>query len=175
VRSSIARVLAPQPRGQTGWSGALAFGEVAVGVRVAGGALAGWPPGARLRIVAIERDRGGPPPPDSAPFLPTPSSERAYELLAAALAVDGVAAILDSDEGHLCRLRSLGGALIAEAGGAGLPGGTSPISNEELGLALALLRTYPRALPPGSPPGAEADGAPAQVIEMSARRRRRAR
>jgi hypothetical protein len=167
-------MIAPQPLPRAAWSGTVVFGEIDVAVRVAGAAPAAWPAEGRLRIVATQLDRGGRAPlSQRAVLVAAPGSERAYGLLTEAMAIEGMAAVLDAGDGTRgARLRAIAGALVYEAAGVHVDEATG--SEEELALALALLRAFPRAIAPAV--GAEAAEAPADapVIDLSQRRQARA-
>ena len=167
-------MIAPSPHlAAAGPSATLAFGEIDVAVRAAGPMPDGWPPGARLRIVATQLDRAGRAPLSQRVVLvPASGSERAYRLLAEAMAIDCTAAVLDAGDGTRgARLRSIAGALVVEAAGVHVDEANG--SEEELQLALALLRAFPRAITPAPGSAAEAPAA-APVIDLSERRQARA-
>jgi hypothetical protein len=170
-------VIAAAATGSRRWAGTLGFGEIDVTVRIAGTVPAAWPDADRMRIVATEPDRGGAGG-AGALLAAMPGAERAYRLLVEALSAEGLAAVLDPGDGSRAgRLRAAGGALVVEVAGAagGAPDAEAP-TDEELALALTLLRAFPRAITPSDRGAGEPSGpaAPAAVVDLADRRRARA-
>jgi hypothetical protein len=168
-------VIVAATAGSRRWAGTLGFGEIDVAVRIAGAVPAAWPDAGRLRIVATEPDRGGGGA-RGALLAAMPGAERAYRLLAEALAAEGLAAVLDPGDGSRAgRLRAAGGALVAEVAAApgDAPDEEAP-TEEELALALTLLRAFPRAITPAARGGGARPAEPAPVVDLADRRRARA-
>jgi hypothetical protein len=166
-------VIAATASGNRRWAGTLGFGEIDVTVRIAGTVPAAWPDADRMRIVATEPDRGSGGA-AGALLAAMPGAERAYRLLVEALSAEGLAAVLDPGDGSRAgRLRAAGGALVVEAAAGGAPDEEAP-TEEELALALTLLRAFPRAITPADRGAAVVPAAPAAVVDLADRRRARA-
>lgn len=151
-----------------GWWAPVRMGEVRLTV-CAGAGPPGWPRGREARLCACAAARHRAEGAVLRPLAPAPGAERAYGLLAAALAADGAAGLLRvADDAAELVLVSLGGALAVseEATAPEAPG------DEELLLARALLRAMPRRLPRREGGGAR-NGPPAPVLDLGAARLRR--
>jgi hypothetical protein len=155
------------------WWATIRFGQVPMAVACAGEGPDGWPEGAQARLVACaDGPREGPPAAESVLLVPLRGQERAYRVLAAALAADDLVGLLELDGVPGTRLRSLGEALVVERGCAASLEEARGFAEGELGLTLALLRSLPRCLPTRGAGGP--DGAPAPVIDLQAIRAARA-
>lgn len=152
------------------WWAPIRFGQVPVAV-CADGSPPGWPAGCAAQLCASRDPRPGDARAGGWPLAPLPGAERAYAVLAAALAAGGMTGVLqlDGGGGRELHLVSRGPALavaltVPDDGDAGDP---PPPPDEELALALTLLRTLPRRLSPARAHAVDTPGALAPVLDLA--------
>jgi hypothetical protein len=175
----------------TAWTGRIAFGQIRIPVVLDSGPAPAQP-GADLRITSCCERRDAPPPPAwSVRWLrPAGDGERAYAVLAAALARAGMVAWLAPEAGAEVAHGAPDTPLWSSAGGLAVPPAgetviarTTPVTPDELCLAAQLIDTFPARAIPGRRPWGEpetaaavcaADGGGAVVVQLADLRRRRA-
>jgi hypothetical protein len=174
------------------WTGRIAFGQIRIPVVLDEGPPPAQP-GADLRITSCCERRDAPPPPAwSVRWLrPAKDGERAYAVLAAALARAGVVAWLSPEAGAEpdewaaadTPLWSSAGGLAMSSAEADVAARTAPVTPDELCLAAQLIDTFPARAVPGRRPWGEPDderrpreeaGGGAVVVQLAELRRRRA-